>query len=108
MKSKIHEYQNNYLAMSKFSKIIFAIAIASTLLVTSCRETAKEATDDHGHEHNEEGSHMEENVEQEEFKVGTDSMETKEHGHDHDSEVNHTDDDSKTHKHDNGAEHDDH
>ena len=94
----------------KISKIIFSIAIASTLLVTSCRETTKEATDDHGHEHKEDGSHMEETIEQEEFKVGTDSMETKtkEHGHDHDSEGNHTDDDSKTHKHDNGAEHDDH
>jgi len=108
MKSKIHECQKKYLAMSKISKIIFAIAIASTFLVTSCRETKTESTDDHGHEHNEDGSHMEENVKQEEFKVGTDSMDTKEHGHDHDSEGNHTDDDTKTHKHDNGAEHDDH
>ena len=83
----------------KFSKSIFAIAIASTFLVTSCRETKTENTDDHGHEHNEDGSHTEETIEQEEFKVGTDSMETKteEHGHDHDSEGNHTDDDSKTH-----------
>ena len=92
----------------KFSKSIFAIAIASTFLVTSCRETKTENTDDHGHEHNEDGSHTEETIEQEEFKVGTDSTETKEHGHDHDPEGNHTDDDSKTHKHDNGAEHGDH
>ena len=88
----------------KISKSIFAIAIASTFLVTSCRETKTENTDDHGHEHNEDGSHTEETIEQEEFKVGTDSMETKteEHGHDHDSEGNHTDDDSETHKHDDG------
>ncbi|RXG22789.1 MULTISPECIES: hypothetical protein [Flavobacteriaceae] len=110
MKSKIHEYQNKYLAMSKISKSIFAIAIASTFLVTSCRETKTENTDDHGHEHNEDGSHTEETIELEEFKVGTDSMETKteEHGHDHDSEGNHTDDDSDTHKHDDESEHHDH
>ena len=77
----------------KISKIIFAIAIASTFLVTSCRETKKESTDDHGHEHNEDGSHMhEEDIEQEEFEVGKDSMETK----------------IETHKHDDGAEHHDH
>ena len=32
------------------SKIIFAIAIASTFLVSSCRDTKTESTDDHGHE----------------------------------------------------------
>lgn len=75
------------------SKIIFAIAIASTFLVTSCRETKKEATDDHGHEHNADGSHMnEEKVEQEEFQVEPDSMEMKQ----------------ETHTHDNGDEHHDH
>ncbi|MDC7994106.1 hypothetical protein [Altibacter sp. HG106] len=111
MKSKIHEYQNKYLAMSKISKTIFAIAIASTFLVTSCRETKKESTDDHGHEHNEDGSHMhEEDIEQEEFEVGKDALEQKtdEHGHDHDSDGNHSDDDSDTHKHDDGSEHHDH
>jgi hypothetical protein len=61
----------------KFTKTIFAIAIASTFLVTSCREAKKESTDDHGHEHNEDGSHMhEEDIEQEEFEVGKDSMGT--------------------------------
>jgi|TARA_R110000823_G_scaffold196376_1_gene327755 hypothetical protein len=75
------------------SKTIFAIAIASTFLVTSCRETKKESTDDHGHEHNEDGSHMDdETIEQEEFQVGKDSMETK----------------TETHKHDDGSEHYDH
>tara|TARA_B100002049_G_scaffold182219_1_gene139225 strand:- start:4829 stop:5119 length:291 start_codon:yes stop_codon:yes gene_type:complete len=95
----------------KISKIIFAIAIASTFLVSSCRETKTESIDDHGHEHNPDGSHMDdEAIDQEEFKVGTDSMETKtdDHGHDHDLEGNHSDDNSGTHKHDNGAEHDDH
>jgi hypothetical protein len=95
----------------KISKTIFAIAIASTFLVTSCRETKKESTDDHGHEHNADGSHMEETVEQEEFQVEKDSMKmkTEVHGHDHDAEGNHTDDnDSDIHKHDNGDEHHDH
>lgn len=112
MKSKIHEYQNKYLAMSKISKIIFAIAIASTFLVSSCRDTKTEATDGHGHEHDADGNHMnEEKVEQEEFQVGKDSMETnkEEHGHEHDSDGNHSDDnDPETHKHDNGDDHHDH
>ncbi|MAP56049.1 MULTISPECIES: hypothetical protein [Flavobacteriaceae] len=93
MKSKIHEYQNKYLAMSKFSKIIFAIAIGSMITVTSCRDTKTENTDDHGHEHNADGSHMEdEAIEQEEFQVEKDSMEMK----------------NETHKHDDGSEHHDH
>lgn len=55
----------------KISKIIFTIAIASTFLVSSCRDTKTEATDDHGHEHDADGGHMdEEDVEQEEFEVG--------------------------------------
>lgn len=110
MKSKIHEYQNKYLAMSKISKIIFAIAIASTFIVSSCRDTKTE--NDHGHEHNADGTHMnDEKVEQEEFQVGKDSMEmkTEEHGHDHDANGIHSDDaDSDTHKHDKGDEHHDH
>ena len=93
MKSKIHEYQNKYLAMSKFSKIIFAIAIVSMITVTSCRDTKTENTDDHGHEQNADGSHIEdETIEQEEFQVEKDSMEMK----------------NETHKHDDGSEHHDH
>jgi hypothetical protein len=77
----------------RISKLIFAIAIASTLMVSSCRDTKTEATDDHGHEHDADGGHMdEEAVEQEEFQVGKDSMEMK----------------TETHKHDDGAEHHDH
>ncbi|WP_142786134.1 hypothetical protein [Changchengzhania lutea] len=73
----------------KISKIIVAIAIGSMITVTSCRDTKTESTNDHGHEHNADGNHMEEGtIEQEDFKVGTDSMETKtdEHGHDHDDD----------------------
>jgi hypothetical protein len=77
----------------KISKIIFTIAIASTFLVSSCRDTKTEATDDHGHEHDADGGHMdEESVQQEEFEVGKDSMEMK----------------KETHTHDNGDEHHDH
>ncbi|MGV8813505.1 MAG: hypothetical protein ACOH2D_05275 [Gelidibacter sp.] len=94
----------------KISKILFAIVIASTLLVSSCRDTKTKATDDHGHEHDADGGHMhQENVEQEEFQVGKDSMgnKTEEHGHEHDSDGNHTND-PETHKHDDGSEHHDH
>ncbi|SRX75692.1 hypothetical protein [Aequorivita antarctica] len=92
MKSKIHEFQNKYLAMSKISKIIFAIAIASTVFLTSCRDTKTEATDDHGHEHGADGSHMnEDTVEQEEFEVTTDSMQMKEDSHSHDNGSEHHD-----------------
>ena len=93
MKSKIHEYQNKYLAMSKISNIIFALAIGSMLIITSCRDTKSktETTEEHGHEHDEDGSHMhDETIEQEEFQVEKDSVKT------------------DTHTHDDGAEHHDH
>ena len=91
----------------KISKIIFAIAIGSMIIVTSCRDTKTESTDDHGHGNNEDGSHMDdETINQEEFQVGKDSMETK--SNDHDSDGNHLDDGSETHKHDDGSEHHDH
>lgn len=76
--------------------------IATILLVSfsACRETAE---DDHGHEHadgvehahDEDGGHIhEENVEQEEFRVGEDSLvPVKESDH---------------HTHDDGTVHDDH
>jgi hypothetical protein len=77
----------------KISKIIFAIATVSMVTLTSCRDTKKETTEEHGHEHNADGGHMdEEAVEQEEFQVGKDSMEMK----------------TETHKHDDGADHHDH
>jgi len=77
----------------KISKIIFAIAIVSTFLVTSCRDKKTESTDDHGHEHNKDGSHMnDETIEQEEFHVEKDTTEIK----------------TDTHKHNDGAEHHDH
>mgnify|MGYP006450403007 CR=1 FL=1 len=93
MKSKIHKYHNKHLVMSKFSKLIFAMAITSTFLVSSCKDTKKEAKDDHGHEHNTDGSHVnKEKVEQEEFQVETDSTKSEQ----------------EKHKHDNGDEHHDH
>ncbi len=99
----------------KISKSIFATVIAITFLMASCRETPsekEESTEEHGHEHDADGGHMQgETVEQEEFQVGKDSMEpkTEEHGHEHDPDGNHSnDDDSGTHKHDDGKEHHDH
>jgi hypothetical protein len=78
----------------KISKSIFAIAIAFTFLMASCRETPskkEESTEEHGHEHDADGKHMhDETIEQEEFQVEKDSIKT------------------ETHKHDDGAEHHDH
>ncbi|APU70102.1 MULTISPECIES: hypothetical protein [Flavobacteriaceae] len=75
---------------------------------SACRDTAKEdhgheheegtethEEDAHGHPHNEDGSHMEgDHMEQEEFKVGEDSLEMHE--------------ESDHHTHDDGTEHEDH
>jgi hypothetical protein len=97
----------------KISKIVFALALVSTVALTSCRDTKSkpESTEEHGHEHNVDGSHIQETIEQEEFQVGKDTMGTKteEHGHDHDEEGNHSNDnDPETHKHDDGSEHHNH
>ena len=88
----------------KISKIILAIATVLIFTITSCRDTKSksETTEEHGHEHGADGNHMQdENVEQEEFQVGKDSLDTKteEQGHEHDSE---------THKHDDDSDHHDH
>jgi hypothetical protein len=92
MKSKIHEYQNKYLAMSKISKIIFALMIGSMVTI-SCGDTKTKTTEDHGHEHDADGNHMnDEKIEQEEFQVEKDSTEIK----------------PEIHKHEDGAEHHDH
>ena len=57
----------------KISKIIFALAIGSMIIVTSCREanTKTETTEEHGHEHDADGNHKEDKVVvgQEEFNV---------------------------------------
>ncbi len=76
----------------KISKVILAIAVASTFL-TSCRDT--ETTEEHGHEHDVDGTHMDaEHMEQEEFTVDSTSLEMKK--------------ESDSHSHDDGSEHHDH
>ncbi|TXD93955.1 hypothetical protein [Gillisia hiemivivida] len=61
--------------------------------LTSCRDTKKETTEEHGHEHDAGGGHLQdENVEQEEFQVGKDTLKAK----------------TETHKHGDDAEHHDH
>lgn len=97
MKSKIHEHlKTNTLIVSKtVSKFFMALTLVFAISMTGCRDTNKEETnDDHGHEHNPDGSHINEHedVKQEEFKVEKDSM-AKE---------------SETHTHENGEEHHDH
>ncbi len=79
----------------KIFKIIFAIATVSIFTIPSCRDTKSktETTEEHGHEHGADGSHMhDDKVEQEEFTVTKDSLQTKE----------------EKHTHDNGSEHHDH
>ena len=91
-----------------FKNLFFA-----TILVfgfSACRDTAKEdhgheheegaeahahEEEEHGHPHNEDGSHMDEDhMDQEEFKVGEDSLDMRE--------------ESDHHTHDDGMEHKDH
>ena len=95
MKSKIHEHlKTNKLIVSKtVSKYLMALLVITAISFAGCKDTKKEQ-DDHGHEHNEDGSHKNEHeeVKQEEFTVGKDSLKTEE----------------KIHTHDNGEEHHDH
>ena len=94
LKGSGHEYQNKYLAMSKISKIIFAILTVSIFTMTSCRDTKSktETTEEHGHDHDADGSHMgDETIEQEEFQVEKDSMEMKTDSHTHDDGKEHQD-----------------
>jgi len=79
----------------KISKLLFAIATVSIFTITSCKDTKSksETIEEQGHEHDADGNHMNnETVEQEEFNVTTDSLQTKE----------------ETHSHDNGDEHHNH
>lgn len=97
MKSKIHEHlKTNKLIVSKtISKILMAFMVILAISVIGCRETKKEEVkDDHGHSHDEgsDHSHEQEEIKQEEFTVGKDSVKIEE----------------KTHTHDNGEEHHDH
>ncbi|WP_037314340.1 hypothetical protein [Salegentibacter sp. Hel_I_6] len=91
-----------------FKNLFFAAILVFGF--SACRDTAKEdhgheheegaeahakEEEEHGHPHNEDGSHMEEDhMEQEEFRVGGDSLEIDE-GSDH-------------HRHDDGTEHEEH
>ena len=78
----------------KITKIILAIATVSIFTITSCRETKSntETTEEHGHEHGAEGNHLhDENVEQEEFSITKDSLQTKEETHTHDNDSEHHD-----------------
>lgn len=79
--------------MKTVTKYIMALIVITALSFTGCRDTKKEeAKDEHGHEHNEDGTHInEEKVEQEEFQVETDSMEIKEETHTQDKGEAHHD-----------------
>ena len=78
----------------KISKIILAIATVTIFTIISCKDTKSksETTEEHGHEHDADGNHLsEENVEQEEFSVTKDSLQTKEETHTHDDDSEHHD-----------------
>ena len=89
-----------------FKNLFFAAILVFGF--SACRDTAKEdhgheheegsethEEEEHGHPHNEDGSHMEgDHMEQEEFKIGEDSLEMHE--------------ESDHHTHDDGTEHEDH
>jgi hypothetical protein len=64
----------------RYSKIIFAIATVSIFTLTSCKDTKSnsETTEEHGHEHDADGNHKEEIVNQEEFNVNGTSETTEE------------------------------
>lgn len=79
MKSKIHEYQNKYLAMSKISKIIFALAIGSIVSFTSCDDKKAKTEDANELEQNKDANNIQDKViEQEEFNVNGASENKKE------------------------------
>lgn len=90
-----------------FKNLFFAAILVFGF--SACRDTAKEdhgheheegteahaAEEEHGHAHDKDGNHMnEDHMEQEEFKVGEDSLEMHE-GSDH-------------HTHNDGTKHEDH
>ena len=81
--------------MKTVSKFLMAFMVILAIGVTGCRDTKKEeAQDDQGHSHDEGSNHTHEHedLKQEEFTVGNDSVKTEE----------------KTHTQDNGEEHQDH
>ena len=76
----------------KISKLIFAIVTVSIFSLTSCRDTKPktETTEEHGHAHDADGNHMnDETVDQEEFIVTKDTLQTKEDTHSHDDGEGH-------------------
>lgn len=82
--------------MKTVSKLLMASIMITAISFTGCRDTKKEQSqqEDHGHSHDEGSdlSHEHEEVKQEEFTVGKDSVKIEE----------------KTHTHENGEEHHDH
>lgn len=73
--------------MKTVSKYLLSILVITAISFAGCRETKKEKEqqDDHGH------SHEQEEVKQEEFTVGKDSLESKENTHTHDKGGEHHD-----------------
>jgi hypothetical protein len=68
----------------RISKLVFAIATVSIFAMTSCGNTNPDSTEEHGHEHDADGGHMQhETVEQEEFQVEKDSSEIETEMHMH-------------------------
>ena len=70
----------------KISKIIFALTTIIFFTITSCNNTKSksEKHEEHIHQHDADGNHLlENNVEQEEFSIAKDSLQTNEETHPH-------------------------
>jgi len=80
--------------MKSVSKILMALLVSVAISFTGCRDTKKEeAHDDHGHTHGEgtDHTHEHEEVKQEEFTVGQDTIKVEEETHVHDNGETHHD-----------------
>jgi len=79
--------------MNTVSKYLMALTVITAISFTGCRDTKKEQKEEeHGHSHDEgsDHSHNNEEVKQEEFTVGKDTLKTEEKTHTHDNgEVDH-------------------
>ena len=75
----------------KISNILFVMALFLSFTLTSCKGSQSNSgiEEEHGHEHNADGSHKEEVVNQEEFSVNGVVENEEEHGHEHNVDGSH-------------------
>ena len=89
--------------MKTVSKFLMTLIVIIALSVTGCRDTKKESTqDDHGHSHEDgsDHSHEHEEVKQEEFTIGEDSIKTEDKDLKHYKDEHSHDNEGQGHDHD--------